>query len=211
MIERTATSRPRCVLVLLAGTAVAWGATAALVQQLVGALRAAPADSGAGAALVALCLAGLVLAALLGWAQGVAAVVEAWRGRPAATRPRGVRRVVLALCGVGLAASLLGGPALAVPAHPHPDPVVGLPMPDRATDGAAAPPPARSVVVRPGDSLWSLARDRLGPHATDADVAVAWRHLYRANRAAIGADPDLIRPGERLALPSYDTYSEEKP
>lgn len=65
------------------------------------------------------------------------------------------------------------------------------------------PPTADGVVrVRPGDSLWLLAGRRLGPHATDAQVAAAWPRWYAANRDAIGADPDLIRPGQVLRSPA---------
>ena len=55
--------------------------------------------------------------------------------------------------------------------------------------------------MAPGDSLWSLARTRLPQGATDAEVDAAWRRIYAANRAAIGPDPDLIRPGLRLRTP----------
>jgi nucleoid-associated protein YgaU len=34
-------------------------------------------------------------------------------------------------------------------------------------------------------------------------VSAAWPLLYAANRAVVGADPDLIRPGERLSLPAH--------
>ncbi|WP_030896456.1 transglycosylase family protein [Streptomyces sp. NRRL S-474] len=47
------------------------------------------------------------------------------------------------------------------------------------------------TVVR-GDTLSGIAQER--------DVRGGWRGLYAANRAAIGADPDLIVPGQRLAL-----------
>ncbi len=60
------------------------------------------------------------------------------------------------------------------------------------------------VVVRTGDSLWSLAAARLPRSAGPAEVDRAWRELYAANRAAIGADPGLIRPGQRLQLPPPD-------
>jgi hypothetical protein len=68
-------------------------------------------------------------------------------------------------------------------------------------------PVARTVRVRPGDCLWSLAaRDlaarRSGPRP--ADIAVAWRHWYAANRAVIGPDPALLHPGEVLQVPLLD-------
>ncbi|MEV8592511.1 transglycosylase family protein [Streptomyces sp. NPDC052012] len=43
--------------------------------------------------------------------------------------------------------------------------------------------------------------DTLSGIATDEGVRGGWRGLYEANRSAIGADPDLILPGQRLALP----------
>jgi nucleoid-associated protein YgaU len=35
----------------------------------------------------------------------------------------------------------------------------------------------------------------------DAAIDRRWREIYAANRAVVGPDPDLIRPGERLRLP----------
>jgi nucleoid-associated protein YgaU len=61
-----------------------------------------------------------------------------------------------------------------------------------------------AVVVQPGDSLWSLAERHLGPGATDREIAQEWPHWFTANRAVIGSDPDLLRPGERLRTPTDD-------
>lgn len=58
------------------------------------------------------------------------------------------------------------------------------------------------VTVRPGDSLWSLSAARLGPYASDVDIAVDWPLIYQANRDIIGANPNLLRPGQVLQLPS---------
>src|SRR4051794_40326912 len=55
-----------------------------------------------------------------------------------------------------------------------------------------------SYVVRPGDCLWSIARDHLGVHPSHAAVAARWPQWYAANERVIGVDPDLIRPGQRL-------------
>jgi hypothetical protein len=68
----------------------------------------------------------------------------------------------------------------------------GLPLPDRA---AGAP---RRLVVRPGDSLWRIARALLPADASDAEVADAVSRLYAANRRTIGPDPDLLRPHTHL-------------
>jgi nucleoid-associated protein YgaU len=60
---------------------------------------------------------------------------------------------------------------------------------------------ATEVTVRPGDSLWSLSSARLGPFASDVDIALDWPRLYQANRDIIGANPHLLRPGQILRLP----------
>lgn len=58
------------------------------------------------------------------------------------------------------------------------------------------------VVVRPGDCLWDLARASLGSAASDRQVAAAWPSWWSANRALIGADPDLLQPGMHLVPPT---------
>ncbi|WP_062302732.1 LysM peptidoglycan-binding domain-containing protein [Demequina subtropica] len=65
---------------------------------------------------------------------------------------------------------------------------------------SSAPEPALHVVTR-GECLWSITADALGAGATPGAIAEAWPALYRENHARIGADPDLIRPGQRLVLP----------
>lgn len=59
-----------------------------------------------------------------------------------------------------------------------------------------------SVVVRHGDSLWSIAATRLGPNATDGEIARAWPRWYAANTTEIGDDPHTLLPGMRLAPPT---------
>jgi hypothetical protein len=168
----------------------------------------------------------------LGWLWVLVSlvVVDAVGGRPErAAVPAVVRRLVLAACGLTLAGGL-SSPAHAAPADreaPRPGPaatttalLVGLPLPDRTTtttqwvssvaDHAPAAtseapqerPDHGSVVVRPGDTLWDLALDSLPADASTAEVDRRWREIYRANRDAVGVDPDLIRPGQRLLLPS---------
>lgn len=62
--------------------------------------------------------------------------------------------------------------------------------------------PVEEVVVRRGDTLWSIAARHLGEQATDQDVAEAWPRWYSTNRDVIGGDPDLIVPGQRLVVPA---------
>ena len=65
------------------------------------------------------------------------------------------------------------------------------------TEGKSNP----SVVVRPGDSLWSISEGRLGPNATPQRVAEATERIHALNRGRIGADPDLIFVGQELLVP----------
>lgn len=57
------------------------------------------------------------------------------------------------------------------------------------------------VVVKSGDSLWSIVAKALGPYSNDVDVALAWPAWYRANEATIGPNPNIIHPGQILHAP----------
>ncbi|MEU9608605.1 transglycosylase family protein [Streptomyces sp. NPDC048057] len=57
-------------------------------------------------------------------------------------------------------------------------------------DTATASP--GTYTVRPGDNLWAIADAQ--------DLPGGWPALYEANRDAVGADPDLILPGQNLDL-----------
>jgi nucleoid-associated protein YgaU len=50
-----------------------------------------------------------------------------------------------------------------------------------------------SLVVRPGNNLWRIARDTYGD-------GTRYTVIYGANRGQIG-DPDLIYPGQIFTLP----------
>lgn len=110
--------------------------------------------------------------------------------------PHGLRLLVAVACGAGVVGGVTA-PASADPVdHATAELHVldGLALPDRPVAPRERPSPvATSVVVRSGDTLWSLA-ERL-----DID----WQQLYRTNRAVIGSDPDLIHPGTRLTVPSH--------
>ena len=71
----------------------------------------------------------------------------------------------------------------------------------QARSSAEARQRAGAVVVAAGDSLWLIAARRLGPGASPADVAAETHRWYAANVAVIGANPDLLRPGQVLAAP----------
>lgn len=129
--------------------------------------------------------------------------------------PDGVRRVLLAACGLALVATAATAPATASSGGtdgtgaagrpPTPDPsqvLAGLPYPDRPSieAGPTPPPGSRRLVVRPGDTLWALARRDLPEDATPSRIDRHWRAIWRANRDDV-PDPDLIHPGSTLRLP----------
>lgn len=66
---------------------------------------------------------------------------------------------------------------------------------------ALGSPGRDTVLVRRGDTLWDIAARHLGPSATSADIAHEWPLWYQANREEIGADPDLLLPGQVLHPP----------
>lgn len=85
-----------------------------------------------------------------------------------------------------------------------PPAAAGLPAgtPPAASGPAVPATPARAtVVVRPGDCLWSIAAAHLPAGASDAEIAAAWPAWYTANAAVVGADPDLLVPGQVLLAP----------
>jgi nucleoid-associated protein YgaU len=142
-----------------------------------------------------LCL-GVLLNVVLTW-HPTAALRHA-----VALTPRGARRAAAVLLGAGLVAATTG-PAVA-------DGQLHGWSPDRPAASASAPPAASSaaaaprsgpVEVRRGDTLWDIAARRLPGSATRHDVAAAWPRWYAANRRVIGANPDLIRPGQILRPP----------
>jgi len=140
-------------------------------------------------------------------------------GRPALPGPRrtwpgSVRRLLLAGCGVAVATGV-AGPALAAGGHADVPrvarpvagtPLEGLALPDRLTVPDHLHPrsdqaPRTAVVVRPGDSLWRVARTLLPDGAGDAAVDRMWRRIAACNRDRLGPDPDLIFPGTLLRVP----------
>jgi nucleoid-associated protein YgaU len=172
------------------------------------------------------------LAVLVAALPGVAGTTA--RRIAGAVSPRFARSAVRIACGVAVAGTPLAGAGAAMAEPPDPGsgaraaltsavrivqptvPVLdrqvvtppGLPTTataPRAPRAASDPPPRRVVVVRSGDSLWSIAARELGPHATDAEVAKAWPRWYHANADVIGPDAALIRPGQHLQVPDDPT------
>lgn len=212
-----------------ARAATLWTAATAAVLALARLATTTAADAmplSPGSAFADLLVVGSASAAMLAggwlWLVTTSVALEVLRAGAAADAGPAVgplRRALLATCGVAVL-TVAAQPAAGDPGPVAPAPVgvraehplAGLPLPDRATGGDGsrgvvrtlprrAHHPAATVRVRPGDSLWAIARSALGPDATDADVAAEWPRIHGANRAVIGDDPDLIHPGQRLDLP----------
>jgi nucleoid-associated protein YgaU len=67
-----------------------------------------------------------------------------------------------------------------------------------SNDGSEATIP-HLVLVKPGDSLWAIARRLVGPRASNAAVQRRLFSIWHANARRIGTgDPSLIYPGIRL-------------
>lgn len=124
--------------------------------------------------------------------------------------PRMLRRIVhAAIGGTVLSAGL--APLSALPAVASPG-STRLPSLDRPAAVRPDPPPvpaphprdaaADTVIVRAGDTLWGIAAERLSEPRTSGRIAASWPAWYAANRAIIGSDPDLLRPGQRLHAPT---------
>ena len=178
--------------------------------------RLAKPTGGAGTAqfaelLVAACATALLLALAWLWVVTTVTVAELLIGRPRAGGGT-TRRLVLLACG---AAVLAGTTAPALAAGDDSSILAGLSLPDRSVatsqvDHRPAPaerdprpastrpaPQPRVHVVRPGESLWSIAEATSGSGGLDQ----RWRAIWAANHDVIGDDPDLILPGQRLRLP----------
>lgn len=86
----------------------------------------------------------------------------------------------------------------------------GEPSPGTSEPSTAAPDaperdpaPVTTIVVRSGDSLWSITDSLLGPGADPPeDIAEVWPRLHAANRDLIGPDPDRLIPGQQLIIPA---------
>lgn len=171
---------------------------------------------GAAVGLARLAVAG-------GWAWlmvGAALVLRT--ERPPRLVPRWLRPVLLA-SSVGIAS---GGPAGAQTADPAGPRLVDLgPVPSPSPDvrpalllrdlGSITTPEidAESTTIHAvvdtwtverGDHLWHIAEETLRDHGADPSerqVAIYWREVIAANAPTVGADPDLILPGQTIVLP----------
>jgi LysM domain len=58
------------------------------------------------------------------------------------------------------------------------------------------------LVVEPGDSLWSISEEHIGPGATPEQIAYEVEKIFELNRDQIGENPNLIFPGQEFFLVS---------
>jgi nucleoid-associated protein YgaU len=69
-------------------------------------------------------------------------------------------------------------------------------------DPADGPVKGDAYTVRPGDSLWSIARRQLGPQASTGQLARRVNRLWELNEERIGTgDPSMLHVGTVLRLP----------
>lgn len=200
---------PRCAAVWLGASAVTVGTVGSLVNDV---RRPLPDRFDQ---IVVRAAEWAVLACIVWlWAATSSVVYEAMRaprtepvGEARFGVPVTLRRFVLTACGAAVVAGLA---APAVADGPPPTDLAHVPVHESTSpvdpDRPRLPRRHGEVIVRAGDSLWRIASEEIGQRATDAQVTTAWRRIYDANRAVIGGDPGLIRPGQKLSLPQEERH-----
>lgn len=88
------------------------------------------------------------------------------------------------------------------PQRPAPRPVDASTVTGRVRPELSTP---EDVVVRRGDTLWSIAARHLGATASPHAVDTEWRRWWHANRHTVGRDPSRLRPGQLLNPPTPST------
>ena len=148
--------------------------------------------------------------------QGVAGVLAAYlfvvtvlAVRLPRVAPRFVARLVAGAIGTGLLVAPLTASADPRPRPPAEAPVLHR-VPDEISGDSASlhdtqsPEKSSTVVVAPGDHLWSISErelgGRLGRVPTDEEIIPFWREVIALNHEL--EDPDLVFAGQELRLPS---------
>lgn len=108
---------------------------------------------------------------------------------------------------LGAAARQSGPAGKQDPAEARPTPRrSAVPLPPWLGGGPSNAPPGHRAragehTIVAGDTLWDIAAGHLAPAERSAAATNRyWQQVYRANRSVVGADPDLIHPGTRLAV-----------
>ena len=77
-------------------------------------------------------------------------------------------------------------------------PPVVRPVPPVLTDAVDT-----TTVVKPGDTLFGIAQENLGPDATPQLLPDEVNRIHDLNRDRIGDNPHMIFPGQELRMPSH--------
>lgn len=120
-------------------------------------------------------------------AQGMLAIPQASTGVQTTMVPRALLTSTPAPAPTPARAPAATGGGQARPAPAEPKPAAAEPKPAENPE----PPKPRTVKVKPGDNLSRIA----------AANGTTWQKLYELNKATIGSNPNLIRPGQELKLP----------
>lgn len=140
--------------------------------------------------------------------------------------PAAAARTLAGIAGLSISLSVIAPAAaavgpLALASSSSPAPAWPISSPTATAPAAPSPPgwPVSTVVtggppgsptgtdhgtdhrVVPGDCLWNLAANQLGPTGRPGQIAALTAAWYAANRAVIGADPALLHPGQLLVEP----------
>jgi LysM repeat protein len=98
-----------------------------------------------------------------------------------------LKRGIGVLAGAALVVALLAVLPAVAQAQEGRTPIQEAPVANRGADAASA-----RVVVRPGDTLWSISSEQLGPNATPRQIANGVERIYALNQDQLGADPNMI-------------------
>jgi LysM repeat protein len=127
---------------------------------------------------------------------------RAWRvGRLSSSKGQNnlslmLKRDIGVLVGAALVVALLAVLPAVAQAQEGRTPIQEAPVANRGADAASA-----RVVARPGDTLWSISSEQLGPNATPRQIANGVERIYALNQDQIGADPNMIFAGQKFVLP----------
>jgi len=77
------------------------------------------------------------------------------------------------------------------------EPAVVPPAPPVMTDAVD------TRVVEPGDTLFGIAQEQLGPDAPPELIPDQVNTIHDLNRDRIGDNPNMIHPGQHLRMPSH--------